>query len=96
MTTIGVTAALDERSELAGDSNPQPTVLQDRGGSSMACWRVLSMQVASGGSSSQCAPVRPSSARWNDNGNDMSSLRPPLALIGACPSRCLGVVADVR
>jgi hypothetical protein len=45
--------------------------LQDRSGSSMACWPVASLQLTSGGSSSQCAPVGLSSARWNDNGNDI-------------------------
>src|SRR5215217_8606451 len=55
--------------------------LQDSRGSSAACWPVLSLQVRSGGSSSQCAPVGPRSARWNDRKNDMpvappGSMRP--------------------
>jgi hypothetical protein len=37
---------------------------------------VLSLQLRSGGSSSQCAPVGPSSARWNDKQNDMPALSP--------------------
>jgi hypothetical protein len=46
--------------------------LQDSSGSSTACCRVVSLQLTSGGSSSQCAPVRPSSARWNDMRNDIA------------------------
>jgi hypothetical protein len=57
--------------QLAGAAlDPRQTAmrpcLQDRSGSSTACWRVLSWQLRSGGSSSQCAPVGPSSPRWND------------------------------
>jgi hypothetical protein len=37
----------------------------------MACWRVLSLQLTSSGSSSQCTRVGPSSARWNDKRNDI-------------------------
>jgi hypothetical protein len=41
--------------------------LQDRRGSSTAYWRVLFLQLRSGGSSSQYAPVGLSSGgRWND------------------------------
>ena len=40
--------------------------LQDSRGSSTECWRMLSLQLVSGGRSSQCAPVGLSSARWND------------------------------
>ena len=44
--------------------------LQDRSGSSTACWCVFSLLLSSGGSASQCAPVGPSSPRWNDQRND--------------------------
>src|SRR4029453_9051291 len=44
--------------------------LQDSSGSSTACWPVRSLQLTSEGSSSQCAPVGPSSAWWNDQRND--------------------------
>jgi hypothetical protein len=44
-------------------------------GSSAACWPVLSLQVRSEGSSSQYAPVRSSSAWWNDCGNDRPAWR---------------------
>jgi hypothetical protein len=44
----------------------------------MACWRVLSLQLASGGSSRECAPVGPSSVGWNDM--DMTSALCALAL----------------
>jgi hypothetical protein len=50
--------------------SPSCSGLQDSRGPSAACWRVLSLQVRSGGSSSQYAPVGPSSARWNDRQND--------------------------
>jgi len=50
--------------------------LQDSSGSSTACWRVLSLQLTSDRSSSQCAPVRPSSAWWNDIENDIPPLHP--------------------
>src|SRR5215216_1347112 len=50
--------------------------LQDSSGSSTACWRVLSLQLTSDRSSSQCAPVRPSSAGWNDIENDIPPLHP--------------------
>jgi hypothetical protein len=56
-----------------------PTIcsqLQDSSGSSAACWWVLSLQLVSGGRSSQCAPVGPSSARWNDKRNDMPTTQP--------------------
>jgi hypothetical protein len=33
------------------------------------------LQLRSGGSSSECAPVGPSSARWNDRQNDHLSKR---------------------
>jgi hypothetical protein len=52
--------------ELAGGLEPPTCCLQDSGQPSIACWRVLSLQLRSGGSSSQYAPVGPSSARWND------------------------------
>jgi hypothetical protein len=44
--------------------------ITDSSGSSMACWPVLSLQLTSGGSSSQCAPVGRSNAWWTDRGND--------------------------
>jgi hypothetical protein len=43
----------------------------------MGCWRVVSLQVRSGGSSSQCAPVGPSSAGWNDRRNDRPAMAGP-------------------
>ena len=49
---------------------PNGICLQDRRGPSTACRRVLSLQLASGGPSSQCAPIGPSSGRWNDKQND--------------------------
>jgi hypothetical protein len=49
--------------------------LQDRRGSSTACWPVVSLQLRSGASCSQCAPDRPSDARWNDRQNDMSGVQ---------------------
>jgi hypothetical protein len=39
-------------------------------------WQVLSLQLTSDRSSSQCAPVGPSSARWNDKWNDMPATQP--------------------
>ena len=57
--------------ELAGGLEPPTCCLQDSSGSSTACWHVLSLQLTSGGSSSQCAPVGPSSPRWNDKQNDV-------------------------
>jgi hypothetical protein len=48
-----------------GDSNPQ-LLLQDRRGSSTACWPVLSWQLRSGASSSQRAPVGRCGLWWND------------------------------
>jgi hypothetical protein len=36
---------------------------------------VVSLQLTSDGSSSQCAPVRRSSARWNDKRNDVLDLQ---------------------
>jgi hypothetical protein len=53
-----------------GGLEPPTCCLQDRRGSSTACWRVLSLQLTSDRSSSQCAPVGPSSPRWNDQQND--------------------------
>jgi hypothetical protein len=51
----------------------------------MACWRVLSLQLASGGSSRECAPVGPSSVGWNDMDNDIC----PLC---SCPGHRSGTV----
>jgi hypothetical protein len=45
---------------------------------------VLSLQVTSGGSSSRCAPVGPSSAWWNDQRNDRHC-------ISSCPVHPFGV-----
>ena len=56
--------------ELAGGLEPPTCCLQDSGQPSARCWRVLSFQLTSDRSSSQCAPVGPSSAWWNDRGND--------------------------
>jgi hypothetical protein len=52
-------------------------LLLDRSGSSTECWCVLSLQLRSDESSSQCAPVGPSTAWWNDQRND---LRRPLRI----------------
>jgi hypothetical protein len=60
--------------ELAPGLEPGTCCLQDRRGSSTAYWRVLSLQVKSGGSSRQCAPVGPSNAWWNDKRNDVLDL----------------------
>jgi hypothetical protein len=51
--------------------------LQDGSGPSTACWPVLSLHVRLGGSSSQCAPVGPSDAWWNDM--DWPLRHPPAA-----------------
>jgi hypothetical protein len=51
---------------LPGGLEPPTCWLQDSWQASTACWRVLSWQLTSGGSSSQCAPVGPSNAQWND------------------------------
>src|SRR6266508_751271 len=55
-------------------SNPQPCCFQASGPPSTAYWRVLSLQVGSGGSSRQCGPVGPSTGRWNDRQNDIAEL----------------------
>src|SRR5215217_4677396 len=60
--------------ELAGGLEPLPAVTRRRA-SSTGCCRVVSLQVTSGGSSGQCAPVRPSNAWWNDKWNDVLDLR---------------------
>jgi hypothetical protein len=57
-------------SSAASAGAPHAICLQDSGQPSIACWRVLSLQLRSGGSSSQCAPDRPSSVRWNGQRND--------------------------
>jgi hypothetical protein len=71
--------------ELAGGLEPPTCCLQDSGQPSAECWRVVSLQLTSGASSSQCAPIGPSSAWWNDNENDMPSLiarlLPPSAVL---------------
>src|SRR4029450_8557033 len=43
--------------ELAGGLEPPTCCLQDSGEPSRACWPVHYLQLRSGGSSSQCAPV---------------------------------------
>jgi hypothetical protein len=55
---------------------------------------VSSLQLRSGGPSSQCALVGLSSARWNDKRNDMPATQPS-AVGGARPSRCLGAAAPL-
>jgi hypothetical protein len=68
-----VTTALGAGAAAAGGGLEPPTCcLQDSGESSAGCWRVLSLQLTSDRSSSQYAPVGPSSARWNDKQNDTS------------------------
>ena len=54
------------RSEQAGSG------LQESSGSSTAYYRVLCLQLRSGGSSSRCAAVGPSGGWWNDNRNDIA------------------------
>jgi hypothetical protein len=49
-----------------GDVNPHPAVIRQARIVCGVCWPVLSLQLKSGALSSQCAPVGPSSARWND------------------------------
>ena len=44
----------------------------------MVCRPVLSLQLRSGGSSTWCAPVGPSSAWWNDKRNDMPHASRPV------------------
>ena len=53
-------------SELARHPISQPDVCKTAADPSAACWLVRSLQVTSGGSSSQCARVGPSSAGRND------------------------------
>jgi len=48
--------------------------MQDSRQRSRGCWCERSLQVRSGGSSSQYAPDRPSSAWWNDKQNDIAEL----------------------
>ena len=60
--------------ELAPGLEPGTCCLQDSRESSRACWRVLSLQLRSVGSSSQRAPVGLSSGWWNDNRNDVVDL----------------------
>jgi hypothetical protein len=55
-------------------AGPTSSGLQDSSGSSVEYWPVLSWQVTSGRSSSQCAPDSPNDRRWNDTGNDMPLL----------------------
>jgi hypothetical protein len=53
-----------------GGREPPTCCLQDSSGSSTGYWPVSSLQLRSDALSSQCAPVRPRSARWNDRQND--------------------------
>jgi hypothetical protein len=57
-------------SELTGGLEPPTCCLQDSREPSTGRWRVLSVQVRSEGSSSQCAPVGSSSPWWTDQRND--------------------------
>ena len=45
---------------------PQPAGYKTKGNRPAGYWRVLSLQLRSGWSSSQCAPDRPSGVGWND------------------------------
>jgi hypothetical protein len=56
--------------------------LQDSGQPSVECWPVLSLQLTSDASSSQCAPVGPGSAWWNDKRNDIGAFRCVANLVG--------------
>jgi len=64
--------------------------LQDSRGSSTAYWPVVSLQLRSDRSSSQCAPVGPSSARWNDIENDKRALWRRFLWAGTCTAHCGG------
>jgi len=55
-----------------GGLEPPTCCLQDSGEPSTGYWPVLSWQLRSGGSSSQCAPVGLSDAWWNDKRNDIA------------------------
>jgi hypothetical protein len=75
MGMMTVLAINDRRQGRTGEEGlvDRPSCLQDRSGSSTGCWPVLPLQLTSGGSSSPCAPVGLSSARWNDQQNDRGS-----------------------
>jgi Pyridoxamine 5'-phosphate oxidase len=83
--------------ELAPGLEPGTCCLQDRSGSSTACWRVVFLQVTSGGSSNRCAPVGSSNAGWNDWQNDRQQLpgwvRDPWFWCGTDGS-CAGLTND--
>jgi hypothetical protein len=73
--------------KLAGGLEPPTCCLQDSSGPSTAYQRVPSWQLTSGGLSSQYAPDRPSTARWNDKRNDIAdsarrSSRSPVRVCG--------------
>jgi hypothetical protein len=68
--------------ELAGGLEPPTCCLQDSSGSSTAYCPVCSLQLRSGGPSSQSAPVGPSSPRWNDNWNDVAPAGHPGSVVG--------------
>ena len=70
VTAAGPTRAASAVWELSRGLEPPPCCLQDRSGSSTACWRVLSLQLTSERSSSQCVPDGLSNAWWNDHEND--------------------------
>jgi hypothetical protein len=57
-----------------GLAGPGRAAMQDSRQLSRGCWCERSLQVRSGGSSSQYAPDMPSSARWNDKQNDIGEL----------------------
>ena len=53
----------------------------------MACWPVPSLHVRSDEPSSQCAPVGPSHAWWNDKRNDIANAMKELPPAGAHEDR---------
>jgi hypothetical protein len=59
--------------ELAPGLEPGTCYLQDSRQPSIECWCVLSLQVTSGGSSSQCARDRRCNPWWNDKRNDRAA-----------------------
>jgi hypothetical protein len=75
--------------QLAGAAlDPRQTAmrpcLQDSRQPSSRCWPVRSLQLRSGGSSSQCGPVVRGEPWWNDYGNDqhLASTGGPVAVLG--------------
>jgi hypothetical protein len=92
---IGVTETITATSDQACDLRigpparlePATCCLQDSSGPSTGYCRVVSLQLTSDGWSSQCAPVGPSSARWNDTRNDILAVSseedPPQSVVAS-------------